>query len=152
MLKFRVCAVIQPTVEAHARINWSSVNVDRSLRLNVGHQYRPMMLTRVMMYSLLTLVGVWYGRHRDAVRRAERRQELLEERARRKSFLGRNSSHWITAQHSVSLYLHIQLLFLRRLIEASLATYWRQFHGAVEDPNIKQSNFISFETHLLATE
>ncbi|BFF97205.1 uncharacterized protein DMAD_05671 [Drosophila madeirensis] len=223
-----VCAVIQPTVEAHAKLNWSSVNVDRSLRLNVGYQYRPMMLARAMMYSLLTLFGVWYGRHRDAVRRAERRQELLEERARRTSNLGRNSSHWITAQQvmndwvrrhkeasitdlqadeaaldteleqsegsffpwrkfllfalpwtltfvvtgmlnygrlylviqhfclthwqSVSLYLHIQWLFLRRLIGASLATYWRQFHGAVEDPSIKQSNFISFETHLLATE
>ncbi|XP_022218578.1 uncharacterized protein LOC111071498 [Drosophila obscura] len=224
----RVCAEIQPTVEAHAKLNWNNLTVDRSLRLNVGYLYQPSMLLRAMMYSLLTLIGLWYGRQRDAVRRAKRRQELAEHRARSKSIISSPSSQWITAQQvmnewvrrrkeasiteiqvdaaaldmeleqsegsyfpwmsfllfalpwtwtfvvtgmvnygrlhlvlqhfcltywqTVMLYLNIQMMFLRRIIEASLASYWQQFHGTVEDPSIKHINYISFETHLLSME
>ncbi|XP_002133260.2 uncharacterized protein [Drosophila pseudoobscura] len=217
-----VCAVIQPTVEVNAKLNWSSSNVDRSLRLNVGYQYKPLMLTRSMMYSLLTMIGLWHGRHRDAVKRAEKRQDEIERRARRGSILIRSYSsqlerarqlmnEWVRRQkeaslsdlqedeaaldaelnqsegsyfpwwkfllialpwtltfvvagmlnygrlylviqnfslthwQTVMLYAKIQMLFLHRMIEVSLASYWRQFPVTVD-------NYISLETHLLATE
>ncbi|XP_026850090.1 uncharacterized protein LOC6601368 [Drosophila persimilis] len=222
-----VCAVIQPTVEAHAKINWNSLNVDRSLCLNVSYQYRTLMLARALLYSLLAMIGLWYGRHRDSVERAEYRQALLDERVRSTNMRMKSSSQLVTAheviaewvrrqkatkeelemdeatldaeldqtegsyfpwrtffyfalpwtltfvvsgvlnygrlyfviQHfcltywqTVSLYVNIQMLFLRHMTAALVDACWRQFFGSVDDPSIRTINHITFETHLLATE
>ncbi|EDW33487.1 GL15461 [Drosophila persimilis] len=193
-----VCAVIQPTVEAHAKINWNSLNVDRSLCLNVSYQYRTLMLARALLYSLLAMIGLWYGRHRDSVERAEYRQALLDERATKEElemdeatldaeldqtegsyFPWRTFFYFalpwtltfvvsgvlnygrlyfviqhfcLTYWQTVSLYVNIQMLFLRHMTAALVDACWRQFFGSVDDPSIRTINHITFETHLLATE
>ncbi|XP_043649438.1 uncharacterized protein LOC122617587 [Drosophila teissieri] len=54
---------LQPVIEANANLKSVYPSVDRNLTLQLGYKYNHWMLVKAVMYSLLTLIGVWYCRH-----------------------------------------------------------------------------------------
>ncbi|XP_039486788.1 uncharacterized protein LOC120448699 [Drosophila santomea] len=54
---------LQPVMEANANLKSVYPSVDRNLTLQLGYKYNHWMLVKAIMYSLLTMIGVWYCRH-----------------------------------------------------------------------------------------
>ncbi|EDX09969.1 uncharacterized protein LOC27206290 [Drosophila simulans] len=54
---------LQPVIEANANLKTVYPSVDRNLTLQLGYKYNHWMLVKAIMYSLLSMIGVWYCRH-----------------------------------------------------------------------------------------
>nr|NP_729611.1 uncharacterized protein Dmel_CG32061 [Drosophila melanogaster]AAF50156.2 uncharacterized protein Dmel_CG32061 [Drosophila melanogaster]AAY55466.1 IP08601p [Drosophila melanogaster]AOQ09446.1 CG32061-RA [synthetic construct] len=54
---------LQPVIEANANLKTVYPSVNRNLTLQLGYKYNHWMLVKAIMYSLLSMIGVWYSRH-----------------------------------------------------------------------------------------
>ncbi|EDV51306.1 uncharacterized protein LOC6546187 [Drosophila erecta] len=59
---------LQPVIEAYANLKSVYPSVDRNLTLQLGYKYNHWMLFKAIMYSLLTMIGVWYCRHLQSMK------------------------------------------------------------------------------------